>query len=137
MLVKSVKSNHSVSSILVGTIVPILLTIVSAGVIAIMIINETIPENASGYYSAGMQFLSCLIGFIIAGKMSEKRLAVSVGICAAVYLVVMTGIGILLLDSSFSVKWISIIAVLISYVLACAICIRKGKSKRIRKRASW
>lgn len=137
MLKKQIRTDGPIRGVPLGLAVALLLTVGSAATIAVLILNGSISESAAIYYSLGGQFVSCLIGFVITGKVAKEKIAIRIGICAILYFVLMIGISLLILDERIKIQWGPIVVILISYVLACAICIRNGKFKRIKKRASW
>lgn len=137
MKIKNLKENKPFLGIILGLFAAVLLTVVSAMVLAMLVINGSIPETSVHISSQGMQLVSCTVGFVLTGKLSKEKLAIRIGICAVTYLVSLVGIGTLIPDRDFTINWGIVIVTLISFMIACTICIRRGRAKRRKKNGSW
>ena len=131
------KSKQSFATVVsIGTLTSLLLSVVLSMIIATLVLNERIGEDAIGLLSRIVMMISTALGCIIAIRLNAEKLAIVSGITGIIYFLILIGTGILFFDGGFHNIWTSVISVAVGCVVSCAICIRgKGREMK-RKRAS-
>ena len=117
-----------------GYATSIMLTAIFIGIVSLLVSNETIPVDKITQYSFTAQTISCLVGALVAGKLSRNRRIIQILICAASYIATLMFVGIVIVDGGLQNLGSILLSATIAVILACAFCIRKSHSKRIRKR---
>ena len=128
------KNKQSFATVLcIGTLTSLLLSVVLSMIVATLVLNERIGEDAIGLLSRIIMMISSELGCIIAIRLNAEKLAIVSGITGIIYLLILIGTGILFFDGGFHNIWTSIISVTVGCVLSCAICIR-GKGSVIKRK---
>ena len=128
------KNKQSFATVLcIGTLTSLLLSVVLSMIVATLVLNERIGEDAIGLLSRIIMMISSALGCIIAIRLNAEKLAIVSGITGIIYLLILIGTGILFFDGGFHNIWTSIISVTVGCVLSCAICIR-GKGSVIKRK---
>ena len=133
-MTKQISRKSIISTVFIGLLISMCITVAATGIVALLLIGGKITESTGVYLTYITRGISCIVGFVIVGKKQDNKLALVIGICAVLYCVILSFIGILILNASLQNFWSVILSVLIAYVVACAICIRKPKYKPFNKR---
>ena len=120
-------------AVLIGATVAIALTILCAVAISALVIAERVQESSIRRSIIIIQIISCAVGFIVTGKRVSTKIAVYMALLGAVYLAVNVLIGAVVAGDDFRPAWSGVIIAGISYVLGCAVCIRKKNHPKSRK----
>lgn len=127
------KQQSTVAGVLIGVLIAILLSLLMAGGVALLIVKEYTGIEKIQYFSIGIQYLFTVTGGYAATKITTKKPVVICGFVAALCIFLLFAANILLFDSSFMHVWGTLIAVVLGYVSACALCISKPKKPNYRK----
>lgn len=120
--------------IVIGTFSAIGITLAFAAILASMIVNEQIGINSLQYCIFVITTISALAGSVTAGKYTNEKPAISCGIAALIYGLILMFVGILFFDGGFKGVWTSLISIVIGCLFACTICLRKKGRGYGRKR---
>lgn len=132
---KSMSKNRMSLGFVWGLLVALVLTTATTVILTALYQNGIVNESNLQIWCVIGQILSCTIGFVVAGKMVREKIAIQVGICAVLYIVVISIIGLILSDVGLQ-NWLQVVLSTIgSWLIACAICIRKSKRGMYPKRA--
>ena len=127
------KGNRTAISIFIGTLTAIAITFLVALFVSAWVLNGKLQEKTVKYYIMVGQFLACLIGFILTGKITKEKVAIHISASAGVYTLILAVISIVIIDADFMFRWGVLISIILSIFLSCAICIRNQKTNRFKK----
>ena len=120
----------------IGTMVSLVISIVLAALVTSLIAREKINENQMNIFSLGIHYAAVLAGAICAYKITYSKCVLVTGLTALVYLLFMCTTAIVVYDGISPSIWTSILAVGLSFLSACTVCISGGMKHKKRKRAS-
>ena len=119
--------------IFIGVCIALALTFLFSALLALLIVHEHVNINKTGLFTFTITVISSLVSAVIAGKSTQAKPALSCGLSAIIYGLIILGIGILFFDGRLQGIWTSLVAIIIGYLGACTICISKKKGSHIRK----
>lgn len=122
-------------AVVIALLVSILITVGYISLLAGLIVSGTLPESALSPASVIGLILSSFAGAVVSARGGETKIAVRVILLGILYMLILLTIGILVLDGPISNLWINGLCILLGCVAACAICIRKRKTGKQRKKA--
>jgi len=131
---KKRKKTGAAAGIVIGIVAAISVMLIVTLVCTALLLDSKMSDSITKYIGMITNTLSSMVGFLIIGKTVEDKIAIRMGIGAAIYLIITAGIKVLLLNDGLQNYWMMLLSVIISYILSCAIYIRKGKNKRYRKK---
>lgn len=131
------KEIKPILAIVFGSVLSVLLTITCIGIITTFALSERIGEGSIGYWCAAGQYISCLAGFLLTGKALNERIIQHISICFLAYFLTIVAASCVITDGGMSMRWGIMITTILAYASACAMCIRKKKIKRFKKRPAW
>ena len=102
--------------------------------ISSLLSSEVLPESSMDICVYLALVLSAFFGALPAARGGDTRIAIRIAAVGIVYGLILFAVGILVLDGSVNYLLRNLLCILIGCVVACAICIRKGKSKRGRRK---
>ena len=120
-------------SVLFGDMIAVFVSLAFSAIMAYLVSKGRFGEEFIDYASVGVVFLSTFVGCIVAGKRSNRKIAVCCGVTAVVFVLFLCSLTIFAFDTGFGKIIPPIIALLLGSVMACLICLGKGSR---RKRAS-
>ena len=130
---KNRKTIGVATGVTIGIIIAVSAMLIISLICTALLLNGKVAESTIKYLGMVTNTISSMIGFLIIGLLVKDRVAIRMGIGAAVYVIVAAGIKVMLLDDGLQNYWMVLLSVIISYVLSCAIYIRKGKKWSYRK----
>ena len=119
--------------VLIGATVAIALTILSAVAISVLVIAGRMQEISVQRAIIVTQIISCAVGFMVTGKQTSEKIAAYMVFSGALYLAVNALIGVILAGDDFRPALSGVIVAGVSYMLGCAVCIRKNNRPKSRK----
>lgn len=122
-------------AVLIALLVSILITAVYISLLAGLLVSGSLPESALGPACGFGLILSSFVGAVVSARGGETKIAIRVIILGILYILILFAIGILVLDGPISNLWSNGLCILLGCVAACAICIRKRKTGKRRKKA--
>jgi len=127
-----------VKSITAKSIIISILMIIALSLLLVSLVTVWVLSGGTSYESISKimipgHALICILSFIVAGKTAKSRIAIHIGICACIYIIINIAVSILIPNSAITMNWPVMLTIIISAALACAICIRKRKPKRFKK----
>ena len=87
------KGNRTVTSIFIGTLTAIAITFLVALFVSAWVLNGKLQEKTVKYYIMVGQFLACLIGFILTGKITKEKVAIHISASAGMYTLILAVIS--------------------------------------------
>lgn len=118
--------------LVLGLGISLLITIIAAGVVAWMVLNESISEQALGYAAMVIVPLSVSIGAVAAAAaVKHQWLAMCAGVGGA-YFLALIGTTALFFGGQYSGVWMTLIMTVLGVAIACFIGM-KGLGKQGRK----
>lgn len=121
----------------IGVLIAVVATVIFASVIALLIIQEVLPESAVTVLCFVGLLVSSFAGCIFTGKRSVSKVAIYSGITAGIYIALMLAIGIVIFDGELEGVLPNTVSILVGYGVACALCISRAKSGHKRKWRNW
>lgn len=126
---------NSGRAVLIALLVSMLVTVGYISLLAGLVVSGTLPETAVGL-ACGVGLVLCsFAGAVVSARGGETKIAVRVILVGILYMLILLAIGILILDGPISNLWINGLCILLGCIAACAICIRKRKTGKRRKKA--
>lgn len=125
------KNNHTLPAALIGCLAT---SIILASVVTSFIISGMLAETTIRFTGLISLFLSSLIGALLAGRGGESKVILRIALFALLYFLIALFIGAVILNSTPRYLVETVITILAASLLSCALCIRKGNSKRRRKK---
>lgn len=122
-------------AVIIALLVSILITAGYISLLAGMFLSGTLPESSVSLTCCLGLLLSSFVGAVISARGGETKIAIRVIIHGLLYMLILFAIGILILDGPISNLWSNGLCILLGCVAACAICIRKRKTGKRRKKA--
>lgn len=117
----------------IGAIAAILLSLILAATVALMILNETVGEDALQYFTFAILVLSVFTGALTANKLVMRKYALVTAAVAAAYLVVLISVALLCFDGVLTGVLLGVLAVGVGGIASCAVCIRMNSKDKKRK----
>jgi len=117
----------------IGILAAIGLSLLLTALVTTMVVRETVTENNIKFYSWGIQYASALLGAIVAYGIVRSKCALMTGITSLAYLFILGTLAVVLYEGITGGIWTSVLAVGLSFLSACTVCISKHGSKRKRK----
>lgn len=117
-----------------GLLASLLITGIAACLLASLTLYGVIAENQINAYCTVLQTVSCVIGFVMAGRMTKKRIAIQIIFCMVGYSALTMFVGVVILNSSLQNIGGTILSATIAMLLSCALCIRKPRSFNMVKK---
>lgn len=131
---KRITSNSNMLSIFIGVIISFALMMLTTTVLTTLIHSEVLTNEKNLIIGYLTHFSASFVGLLVVGKLSKERILPLVCIGASIYTVIVLGIKVLVLNGGLQNYWMLLLSVLTGGVIACALCIRKGKRKYLRKK---
>lgn len=128
-------SLHGGRAVVIALLIGIVTTLLWISLITGLILSGSVSESASGLLCGAGLFLSSLIGATVAARGGDTKIAIRIATLGAAYALTLLTTGLLILDGPFVFRWINGLCILLGCVTSCAICIRKRKIGRRRKKA--
>lgn len=123
------RSMKPVSSIAVGLMLAIVLSVLFGLIVTAMLNNGTLTEGTSAYVIFALHLLVSFLGALTAGKITKQKYAIVCTCVAAAYCAVLLAATIFLFDSQFAGIGKGIAPCFIGAIAACAACMIKKKRK--------
>ena len=123
----------SMACITAGLLLSVVVSMILAACAATLILKEYMGIEKTDYMVMAVQYISVAVGAVAASKMSMKAHAVISGIVMAIYLFILVAVNILFLQGGMSRIWSGLLASVMGWATACAICILKPSKKKYRK----
>ena len=135
MKAKSRSSEKKSTRILRGILVCTATTILSAVLFTFLTLSEKINIQSMGYVYPVIAVSMMLGGLCAAWKVTEK-IGIIIGATAGGYALILFATAILVFDGLGISALFGLLSIALGTGLSCAICIRQGSHKKIRKRVS-
>lgn len=116
-----------------GVIVSILITLLLAGIAAILVLNGSVPDSTTPYICIAILFISCFVGAYLGGKTVEDKKLISCVFSGSMYFLVILAAKILVFEGAYTRVIPTIISILVGIGLA-TILILKPKRQRTGKK---
>ena len=133
-----VKSKGSLTvSVAIGILLALIVSIVSSGGIGLLVLKEYVSAEETKYFVIGIQYISVVLGSIVAAKTVMKAPALACGIVTLLYVFVLVAVNIIFLSGNMSGVWSGVLASSVGWITGCAICAlkpRKNKYSKVRNR---
>lgn len=121
-------------SIVIGLTVAVIVSVLGAALGAALLAKQTVGMPSTWIVADIIQFLSSMLGVLIACKLAEGKYIIISGITAAVYVFLLVSTAILFFDAQMSNWGTSLLAIAIGSGSACAICIMNIEKRKGRRR---
>ena len=125
---------NSGRAIILGLALSLLLTIGFVSITASLLLSGAIPESRIQICTCTCLVISIFTGTLVAARGGETKIAIRIVVVGILYGFILLAAGILALGGPVNHLLRNLLCILAGCVAACAICIRKGKSKRGRKK---
>ena len=137
MKAQKISSKKGADTLVVGTaagvIVSCLITLLLAGITAILIINGKIPESIMPYLSIATVFIANYLGVFVAGRsVSEKKLITCI-VCGSIYFFILLAAKILVFEGEFDHGITTVISIILGIGLA-VLTVTKPKKQQTGKK---
>lgn len=119
------------SSILMGTVLAFVISMVLSGIVAWLVIGGKVNINASKYFTRLIMVISVFVSGSVLVNHEEKIANFGIGF---VYLILMFSVNILLYSGIFYNVWLSLLMVALGAGLACLVSMRKSRSANGNRR---
>lgn len=130
---KSMKPRGTIMGVVIGVLVALAIMLIITLIFTTLLLEGKMAESTLNHLGMATNIISSLIGCVITGKLVKEKLAIRIGIGAAIYFVSLLAVNLLLLEGGLQNCWKGLLSVVIGYISACAICIRKGKPRGFKK----
>lgn len=117
-----------------GIIICVLFSILGAAIGAVILNSGKTGDSSAKWVVSFVWGISAFCGIMLALKIYKENKLLIAGIIASVYLILLTGVNVMLLDQSFNGFGRGIIALLIGAVLATLINHKKRRRKNRKHR---
>lgn len=131
---KRMKSKGNAAGIAVGVAINLVLLTIITIIVTSLLYHEQLANGKIPNIGYVVHFAVSVIGLLVAGKTAKGNILISIGICAAVYIVIVLSINLIVLNAGLQNCWKLLLSVLSGGSISCAICIRNGKPKHLRKK---
>lgn len=121
------------TALLFGVSTELAISLLAAAIIATLVLGGRVSEEKMQYFAVAIQFLATFAGALIAGKTLQNRFAMTCGITAAIYCLLLIGTGILIFDCALESVWTGIVSVAAGAVAACVLCLKQPSGRRKKK----
>lgn len=121
----------STAAIVIGVVIAALASVILIALMSNLILNGHLGEQIATVIIFAIRSVSLLIGALIGGLLMKHNYLKLVGLIAAGYLLVLTGIGIVFYSGSLKNFLLGMISVLVGGVAALLI-LQKPKGNRLK-----
>lgn len=137
MRTQQIKSRRPTNTFVLGTVMGVaiscVMTLLLAGIAAVLILNENLMENITPFLGLAIVFASSFAGTFVSGKASKERKLLSCIISSGVYFFILLTAKILLLEGEFSNVFGNVISIILSAGLAIILVAKPKKQNNRRK----
>ena len=120
-------------SVLIGVVISLLVSVLTAGILAMLIEKGSIDETGLRYGVITIQLMAALLGTLAAKSFADSKGAICALTVAGVYFAVLLAVAMLFFDGVGSIGW-GIAAVAIGGGVPALLQIRKGGNTTWKKR---
>lgn len=137
MRTQQIKSRRPTYTFVLGTVIGVaiscVMTLLLAGIAAVLILNENLMENITPFLGLAIVFASNFAGTLVSGKASKERKLLSCIISSSVYFFILLAAKILLLEGEFYNVIGNVISIILSTGLAIILVAKPKKQNNRRK----
>ena len=102
-------------------------------VLALFYLNGVISESAVVITGLIVLLIAGLVGAVISAKGGESGIAIQIAIYDFLFTLLLMAVGTLILEGVLSHIIRTVVTLVVSGLISCAICLRKGKESKRRK----
>ena len=131
---ETTKRQGSLRVMVIGGVLAFVIQIISAAVIAYLILNEKMNAESNGALAYIILAVGAAIGAMMTAKKAKDKIALSAAGAVGIDVLLLGVTAVGFLDGLGECLVPGLLCILGGYVIACAICIMQGEKSGKRKR---